>query len=97
MLEYSKKINLQKKTMKIRKMIERAKMWKTFVINEAIEHQRRQKKFIFGYKSKNTHFILRLELVGQGSMFNAWLKFLGDVEKVDGYSKCHQYPKPYPI
>ena len=69
-------------------------MWETFVINEAIEHQRRQKKFIYRYKSKNTHFIVRLELVGQGSMVHAWLQFLGDVEILDGHSKCHQHPKP---
>ena len=72
-------------------------MWKKFVINEAIEYQRREKKFILGYKSKNTHFILRLELVGQGSMVHAWLQFLKDVEKVDGHSKCHQHSKPCPI
>ena len=72
-------------------------MWETFVINEAIENQRRQKKFIYGYKSKSTHFILRPELVSEGSMVHAWLQFLGDVEIVDGHSNCHQQPKLCPI
>ena len=72
-------------------------MWETFVISEAIEHQRGENKFIFRLKSRNTYFILRLEFVGQGSMVHAWLQVLGDAERVDGHSKCHQHLMPNPI